>query len=303
MKLITFSHNSNTSTGLWLGDRVLSLPKLVKLAGAAINVDSMLQIIAGGEATLNVIRQLAAEVDTLADACIPASQVTVLSPIPTPLRNIFCVGRNYLDHVKEGYVARGLEVKLPEAPHFFTKATHAMNGPDCAVEIDPRISRRMDYEVELAVIIGKTGKNISRQNAMEHVFGYSICNDVTARDLQKRHEQFFKGKSLDSSFPFGPWIVDAAEIGDPATLELSMFINGEQRQRATVAQLIFDIPTLIESLSAGLTLEAGDILATGTPSGVGFAMDPPQWLADGDVMVCSIDRIGQLRNTVKQVAL
>ncbi len=301
MKFITFSHNSNTSTGLWLDDRVLNLSKAVKHTGAAINVDSMLEIIAGGETTLNAIRQLTADVGKLADACIPASQVTLLSPIPKPLRNIFCVGRNYLDHVKEGYVARGLEVKLPEAPHFFTKATHAMTGPDTVVEIDSNVSRKMDYEVELAVIIGKTGKNIAKENAMQHVFGYSICNDVTARDLQKRHEQFFKGKSLDTSFPFGPWIVDAAEIGDPTTLELSFEINGQERQRARVNQLIFDIPTLIASLSAGLTLEAGDILATGTPSGVGFAMDPPQWLANGDVMVCSIDRIGQLRNTVRQV--
>jgi 2-keto-4-pentenoate hydratase/2-oxohepta-3-ene-1,7-dioic acid hydratase in catechol pathway len=301
MKFITFNYNSSTCTGLWLGERVLNLSRLVKLAGASIDVDSMLQIIAGGEATLSAIRLLTADAGKVADACVPASQVTLLSPIPRPLRNIFCVGRNYLDHVKEGYVARGMEVKLPEAPHFFTKATNAMTGPETIVEIDPQVSRKMDYEVELAVVIGKRGKNISRENALQHVFGYSICNDVTARDLQKRHEQFFKGKSLDTSFPFGPWIVDAAEIGDPTTLELSFTINGQERQRATVAQLIFDIPTLIESLSAGMTLEAGDILATGTPSGVGFAMDPPQWLVDGDIMVASIDRIGQLRNTVKQV--
>lgn len=301
MKLVTFNDGSATGTGLWLGDRVLDLPKAVRQAGAGVDVSSMLQLIAGGEATLNVIRRLETQLSTLADACVPAAQITLLSPIPKPLRNIFCVGRNYLDHVKEGYVARGLEVKLPEAPHFFTKATHAMTGPGTAVEIDPGVSRRMDYEVELAVIIGKRGKNISKENAMSHVFGYSVCNDVTARDLQKRHEQFFKGKSLDTTFPFGPWIVDAAEIGDPSALELSMHINGEERQRAKVAQLIFDIPTLIASLSAGLTLEPGDILATGTPSGVGFAMDPPRWLADGDVMLCSIDRIGQLRNTVRQL--
>lgn len=301
MKLVTFNYNSVVSTGVWLGDRVLDLSQAVRQAGAAVDVSSMLQIIAGGEATLQVIRRLEADLSRFADACIPAAQVTLLSPIPKPLRNIFCVGRNYLDHVKEGYVARGLEVKLPEAPHFFTKATHAMTGPDTLVEIDPNVSRRMDYEVELAVIIGKRGKNISKDNAMSHVFGYSVCNDVTARDLQKRHEQFFKGKSLDTTFPFGPWIVDAAELGDPGSLELTMHINGEERQRATVAQLIFDIPTLIASLSAGLTLEPGDILATGTPSGVGFAMDPPRWLADGDVMLCGIDRIGQLRNTVKQV--
>lgn len=301
MKFVTYQYDTHIAPGLWLGDRVLDLPRLVRQAGMAINVDNMLQIIAGGETTLEMLRQLTADSGSLAEASIPASQVTLLSPIPRPLRNILCVGRNYLDHVKEGYATVGAEIKLPEVPQFFTKATHTMTGPDSTVEFDPRVTRRLDYEVELAVVIGKTGKNIAKENAYEHVFGYSVCNDVSARDLQKRHDQFFKGKSLDTTFPFGPWIVDAGETGDPSTLELSLTVNGQERQRATVAQMIFDIPTLIASLSAGMTLEAGDIIATGTPAGCGFAMEPRQWLADGDVMVAAIDRIGRLRNTVKQV--
>jgi 2-keto-4-pentenoate hydratase/2-oxohepta-3-ene-1,7-dioic acid hydratase in catechol pathway len=183
-------------------------------------------------------------------------------------------------------------------PQFFTKATHAVNAPRGDVRLDPRVTRRFDYEVELAVIIGAGGRDIAREHAWEHVWGYAVANDFTARDLQKRHDQWFKGKSLDSSFPFGPWIVDRDEIGDPATLELSLTVNGEERQRATVAQMIFDIPTLIEALSAGLTLEPGDIISTGTPAGVGFAMNPPRYLAGGDVVVSTIDRIGTLHNRI-----
>ena len=143
--------------------------------------------------------------------------------------------------------------------------------------------------------------HVVEADAYGHVYGYTIANDVTARDLQRRHLQWFKGKSLDTTLPLGPWIVTADEIGDPATLELSITINGEERQRARVSQMIFDIPTIIESLSAGLTLEPGDVIATGTPSGVGFAMTPQQRLKGGDVMVCTIDRIGSLTNTVVEV--
>ena len=149
------------------------------------------------------------------------------------MRNVYCVGRNYLDHVKEGYQATGKDLELPEVPQFFTKATHAVNAPDGDVRLDPGVTRRFDYEVELAVIIGRPGRDIAKERALEHVFGYAVANDFTARDLQRRHQQWFKGKSLDTTFPFGPWIVDAQEIGDPGSLELSLSVNGEERQRAT----------------------------------------------------------------------
>ncbi len=151
------------------------------------------------------------------------------------------------------------------------------------------------------MVIGKTGRDISKERALEHIFGYTIANDVTARDLQRRHEQWFKGKSLDTTLPLGPWIIDKEEIGDPTSLELSLTVNGEERQRAKVSMMIFDIPTIIEFLSAGLTLEAGDVIATGTPSGVGFAMTPPQGLKDGDMVVATIDRIGELVSPIKGV--
>jgi 2-keto-4-pentenoate hydratase/2-oxohepta-3-ene-1,7-dioic acid hydratase in catechol pathway len=229
------------------------------------------------------------------------SSVQLLAPIPRVERNVYCVGRNYFDHVKEGYAARGAAVEMPEVPQFFTKATGAVNAPDGDVRLDPRVTRRFDYEVELAVVIGAPGRDIPRERAFEHVFGYAVGNDFTARDLQKRHQQWFKGKSLDTTFPFGPCIVDREEIGDIATLELSLSVNGEERQRARVSEMMFDIPTLIASLSAGLTLEAGDIISTGTPAGVGFAMEPPRYLAGGDVVVSTIDRIGSLRNRIVEV--
>jgi len=173
-----------------------------------------------------------------------------------------------------------------------------VNAPDGDVRLDPSVTRRFDYEVELAVIIGRPGRDIPKARAFDHVFGYAVANDFTARDLQRRHQQWFKGKSLDTSFPFGPCIVDCEEIGDPSSLELSLTVNGEERQRARVNQMIFDIPTLITLLSAGLTLEAGDVISTGTPAGVGFAMDPPRYLQGGDIVVSTIDRIGSLRNRI-----
>lgn len=301
MKFVSFANNGKVSTGIWLEDTVLDLPAAAIAAGENIDVDTMLNIIAGGVPTLEVITRLVANASRLHGALLPAAAVRLLAPIPRPVRNVLCVGRNYLDHVKEGYAAVNAEFKLPEAPQFFTKATNTMIGPDAAVRLDTRVTRLLDYEVELAVVIGKAGRDIPKEHAFEHVFGYSVCNDISARDLQKKHEQFFKGKSLDTTFPFGPWIIDAAALGDPATLELTLSVNGEERQRARAAQMIFDIPTLIASLSEGMTLECGDIIATGTPSGVGYAMTPRRRLQQGDVMIAAIDRIGELRNRVVDV--
>ena len=222
------------------------------------------------------------------------------APIPQPRKNVFCVGRNYVDHVAEGARAMGLQQKLPEVPQFFTKAPTAINAPGAPVRLDSKLTKLLDYEVELAVVIGTTGRDIAPERAYDHVFGYTIANDVTARDLQRRHDQWFKGKSLDTTLPLGPWIIDKAEIGDPTTLELSLSVNGQERQRSKASLMIFDIPAIIASLSAGMTLEAGDIIATGTPSGVGFAMEPPQGLKDGDIVIARIDRIGELMSPIRE---
>jgi 2-keto-4-pentenoate hydratase/2-oxohepta-3-ene-1,7-dioic acid hydratase in catechol pathway len=296
LKLLTFDRDGSARAGLLLdGDRVLDIA--TSAGDAAVDTSSVETLIAGGAPALALLKRLAAE----GGETVPLASVRLLAPIPRPRKNVFCVGRNYMEHVEEGARAGGFSAKLPEHPQFFTKAPTAVTGPDADVRLDPTVTRRLDYEVELAVIIGPGGRDIPREQALDHVFGYTILNDVTARDLQRRHEQWFKGKSLDTTCPIGPWIVTADEIGDPRTLELSITVNGEERQRAKVSQMIFDLPTLVSTLSAGLTLEPGDIFATGTPSGVGFAMEPPQFLKGGDVVVCTIDRIGTLRNRIVEV--
>ena len=301
MKLLTFRYQGRVGAGLVTANGILDLEAAARLCGERLDLSSVLAIIQGGEDGLSACRRLEARAAQTAAALLPESKVEKLAPLPKLLRNAFCVGRNYLDHVTEGAAAMNREAKLPEAPQFFTKATHALVGPGDDVRLDARLTRRLDYEVELAVVIGRTGRDIPAESAYDYVFGYTIANDVTARDLQRRHEQWFKGKSLDTTLPLGPVIVTKDEIPDPKVLELTMSINGQERQRARVAQMIFDIPTVIASLSAGLTLEPGDVIATGTPSGVGFAMTPPQYLHDGDEMLASIDKIGELRNRVVEV--
>jgi 2-keto-4-pentenoate hydratase/2-oxohepta-3-ene-1,7-dioic acid hydratase in catechol pathway len=301
VKLVTCSEAGRAFTGLWRDGRVLDLAAAGRHVNEAADFGSMLSIIRGGEGALAALQRIAGRSDEFADAWLDADRLRLLAPIPVPVRNVYCVGRNYAEHVKEGYARAGKEARLPEVPQFFTKATGAVNGPDGDVRLDTRLTQLLDYEVELAVVIGRGGRDIAAGDAFEHVFGYTVANDFTARDLQRRHEQWFKGKSLDTTCPLGPCIVDRAEIGDPATLELSLSVNGEERQRGRVAQMIFDIPTIIASLSAGLTLVPGDIISTGTPSGVGYAMDPPRALRDGDLVVACIDRIGELRNRIVEV--
>jgi 2-keto-4-pentenoate hydratase/2-oxohepta-3-ene-1,7-dioic acid hydratase in catechol pathway len=303
MKFISFRYQEQVLVGIVNADSVLNLAAAAKRAGEKLDLSSMLAVIRGGEPALQACERLQERADDAGDALVPLSQVQKLAPIPVLTRNAFCVGRNYLDHITEGANARGMkwDQKLPEAPQFFTKATGALIGPGAEVRLDTKLTQRLDYEVELAVVIGKRGRDIAAGDAYDFVFGYTIANDVTARDLQRRHDQWFKGKSLDTTLPLGPCIVTRDAIGDPGTLELSMSINGQERQRARVDQMIFDIPTIIAQLSAGMTLEPGDIIATGTPSGVGFAMNPPQFLHDGDEMLATIDRIGALRNRVVEV--
>lgn len=301
MKLISYSRGNQVAAGLWLDGNVLDIAAAARQAGIQLDASSVLTLIRGGDASWKALRDLHARAATLKNALVDGSAVQLLAPLATLPRNAFCVGRNYVDHVKEGHAVRGTEVKLPEVPQFFTKATHALNTPTGDIRLDTTLTRILDYEVELAVIIGTGGRDIAREQAMSHIFGYCVANDFTARDLQRRHDQWFKGKSLDSTLPLGPWIVDAEEIGDPTTLELSLTVNGEERQRAKASQMIFDIPTIISSLSAGMTLAPGDVICTGTPSGVGYAMNPPQPLRDGDLVVSRIDRIGELRNRVVKV--
>jgi 2-keto-4-pentenoate hydratase/2-oxohepta-3-ene-1,7-dioic acid hydratase in catechol pathway len=232
---------------------------------------------------------------------VPAAAVRLLAPLPRPARNVLCIGKNYRDHVREVPAISsggGAEAGIPEHPIVFTKAPSSVIGPGAPIPswLDPL--RSTDYEGELAVVIGPGGRAIPRDGAMAHVYGYTILNDVTSRGLQRRHRQWFLGKSLDGFCPMGPAILTADAVADAGQLRVQTRVNGELRQDARVAELIFDIPTLIETLSAAMTLESGDILATGTPAGVGMGFDPPRYLAPGDRVAITIEPIGTLENPV-----
>ena len=262
---------------------------------------TLVDLIAAGEGALAACRQVQAEPERFPAARLALDDLAFLAPIPRTPRNVFCLGRNYLDHIQEDNVSRDKETGIPEHPQFFTKPPSAIVGPGADIRYDERVTKRLDYEVELAVVIGTGGRDIAAGDALRHVFGYTIVNDITARDLQKRHDQWFKGKGLDTFCPMGPHIVTADEIPDPHALRISLDVNGERRQDASTAQMIFRIPETIESLSAGLTLEPGDVIATGTPSGVGYAMNPRRWLKGGDVVACRVEKIGELTNRVAAV--
>lgn len=270
------------------------------VAKAGFPQNSIQSIIEEGDAAVSTLRALAAEAEAGKHADAVIRDPELLAPIPQPRKNVFCVGRNYAEHIAEGDRAQKQNVGVTEHPVYFTKPPTSIVDPDGDVLLFPEVSTSIDYEVELAVIIGKSGRNISKDAAFDHVFGYTILNDISARDIQRRHGgQYFKGKGFDGSCPLGPWIVTADAISDPHNLSIGLTVNGEQRQDGTTADMIFDIPTLIASLSEGMTLEPGDIIATGTPSGVGYAMDPPRFLATGDTVVCTISEIGELRNSVR----
>jgi 2-keto-4-pentenoate hydratase/2-oxohepta-3-ene-1,7-dioic acid hydratase in catechol pathway len=251
------------------------------------------------EGALALIRRLAAgeALPPAAGPRIPLSAVTLEAPIPQPRRNLFCVGRNYRAHAKElaTTVFKDNDKKEDDWPIVFTKLPECVIATGATVRLPHGISDQIDYEAELAVIIGKGAANISASRAMDHVFGYTILNDVTARDVQIRHQQWDLGKSFDTFCPMGPWIVTADELDGRDTV-LRCYVNGELRQEARTTGLIFDIPTLIETCSRGITLYPGDVIATGTPAGVGMGMKPPTYLKSGDFMRIEIDGIGALEN-------
>jgi 2-keto-4-pentenoate hydratase/2-oxohepta-3-ene-1,7-dioic acid hydratase in catechol pathway len=228
------------------------------------------------------------------------SSVQVLAPIPRPRRNVFCVGWNYLEHFEEGKKMRvGPQQEMPAHPTFFTKCAGAVNGPYGRIPLHPGVTGKLDWEVELGVVIGRGGRDIKEADAMKHVFGYTVVNDVSARDVQRQHgQQWFKGKSLDGLCPMGPWIVTADEVRDPGELRVTTRVNGVVKQDSSTRHMYFKIPRIIAELSAGMTLEPGDVISTGTPQGVGHARTPPEFLKAGDLLETEIEGIGLLRNRV-----
>ncbi len=295
MRLATYHANNGPRLGVVRDEQIIDV---AALAGFAQITDMLSLIDQGAEGLARLRQALASASDSALQqqgARHTLGDVRLLAPIPRPRKNIFCMGQNYADHAAE----HGAPV--PEAPILFTKAPTTINHPDAPIIIDPAISAKIDWEVELGVVIGRAGKNIPAAQAFDYVFGYTVVNDISARDLQWRHKQWFKGKSLDGSCPMGPWIVTADEIADPHALSLRLSVNGVVKQNANTRQMIFNLPAIIEALSAGMTLEPGDIIATGTPSGVGDARTPPEYLQPGDVVEAEIESIGTLRNPVTRV--
>lgn len=288
MRLVTFLHNGRQAVGI--ADELLAQ---VSPLPAEIAPD-MLTLIANYD-------RLKDGLAAAAGASLPIADVQLLAPIPRPSRNVFCVGKNYHEHAKEfagsGFDSSAKEV-VPEAPVIFTKPSSTVIGPGASIPnyLDPTDST--DYEGELTLIIGRGGRGITKQDALSHVFGYTIINDVTARTLQHKHRQWFIGKGIDGFCPMGPAILTADEMPDPTKMHLKTYVNGELRQDASVADLIFDIPTLIECISSVITLEPGDLLATGTPAGVGLGFKPPRFLKKGDVVSIDVSGIGRLENPV-----
>jgi len=309
MRFVSFSTPElpDPHLGMVQGDEVLD----VDLASRALHLygfdmlDDLIDSYAQAQEVLHAIMARAAgrrfsEVRAFAEtgAARKLDDVQLAAPIPYPRRNIMCLGLNYADHAQETAALRGRPGDAPDYPIFFTKAPTTINGPFGDIIIDPAVSTEVDWEAELGVIIGKTGKNIRAEDALDYVFGYTVINDVTARDLQSRHKQYFKGKSIDGYCPMGPWIVTADEIPDPQKLAVRLRVSGVTKQDGNTSMMIFSVREIIASLSQGMTLWSGDIIATGTPSGVGFARKPPEYLKPGDVMETEIEGIGMLRNRI-----
>ena len=295
MKLATFSPlaSGQPRPGLVLeGNRIIDIPAAL---GAADDTDTVLGLIRAGNAMLERLRGLAAKPPM---ATVPLADVKLHAPIPRPGRNVFCVGWNYLEHFEEGAKKLHDDRELPTHPVFFSKATTTVNGPFDNVPFDAAISTSMDWEVELGVVIGTGGKNILEADAMRHVWGYSVINDVSWRDIQRRHgNQWHKGKSLDGTCPMGPWIVTADAL-DPADLRVTCRVNGVTKQDSRTRFMYFKLPRLIAELSAGMTLEPGDIISSGTPAGVGYARTPPEFLKPGDLLETEVEGIGVIRNPI-----
>lgn len=291
MKLITYQHDNQVHVGVVVAEAAVD-EAVVELTAVT---PTLLALIKQGPAG----RERAKAAIDVATPTLSLAEVELLAPIPVPERNVMCLGWNYAEHAHESATTRGLEIKeLPQFPIIFTKATTSVNRPFGDVPYSTAVSTEFDYEVELAVVISQQGVNIPREQAMDYVFGYTVLNDISARDLQRNGKQFFKGKSLDGSCPIGPWLVTADEVADPHNLAITCRVNGVTKQDSSTRHMIFDIPAIIEYLSLGMTLLPGDIIATGTPSGVGFARTPPEFLQPGDVVECEIEQIGLIRNQI-----
>jgi len=289
MRLATYVYNDKEQLGVVSenGDSMVSLDGLCPNSSMAELIRNFSPEMA------ERIEAIRAEGET-----IPLNKIVLDSPLPNPPRGIICLGKNYRDHIKEVAKAIDGESEVPEFPIYFSKLVDRSVGTGGIIPSHEGLTDCLDYEVELAIIIGKEGRDIPRDQVEEHIFGYTIINDISVRDVQRKHLQWFRGKSFDGSSPMGPFIVTKEELKFPLELDIKAFVNGEMRQDSNTRELIYDIPRIISEFSMGITLKPGDVIATGTPAGVGMGFTPPRYLKSGDQVDCYIEGIGYLRNTV-----
>lgn len=300
MYLCSFLHNGTEKYGVLTTDkqRVIDLKQAEKdLLHSQELPNSLNKAISSpsSQAKLQEVYQKATHPES---AAIPLEDVELLAPIQFPNRNIFCIGVNYREHAYEFIGTQDDSKAIPQHPIVFSKLPSTVIGPNQGIQSHSQVTNELDYEGELAIVIGKEGTHISKEDAYDYIYGYTIMNDVTARDLQRQHKQWLLGKGLDTHGPMGPFLVTSDDIRDPENLTIETRVNGEVRQKSNTELLIFDIPTIISTISKGITLKPGDIIATGTPKGVGMGFEPPKFLKDGDVVEIEIQSIGVLRNTV-----
>ena len=306
MKLLMFKDGSGRRLGVVRGDRldeVVDLSALTSVLGSQELPADLIGLIDAGGETMNRVRELVSSRKATGGPPVVRAlkELTLLPPLDPPRGDVLAIGRNYEKHAAESARAWGEQVKPPTV---FTKAQTSVTGPFDDIVIDPRVSEKIDWEVELGVVIGRKGANIKADEAMNHVFGYTVINDVSARDIQNNWGgQFFKGKSLDASSPVGPWVVTADEIPDPQALRVSLRVNGEVKQDGNTRDMIYPVSQLIVWLSVGMTLRPGSLIASGTPDGVGFARTPPEFLKPGDLMETEVEGIGRLRNRMVAAAV
>jgi len=297
MYLLTYIYQDVENIGFLSSDKNFVIPadKVFSKMNRT-NPKDMIELI---ENVTNIdIDILNSTLELLSDNFIDLCDIKILAPIPYPKRNVICLGKNYLEHISEVKSLKSVTSDIPSKPIYFSKIAYPAIGQNDNIISHSDVVKELDYEVELAVIIGKKCKNVKKENVEEYIFGYTIANDISARDIQTSHIQWHKGKSFDTFCPLGPYIVHKSNVAFPPDLEIKSFVNGELRQNSNVNKLIFDIPTIISDLTEGITLYPGDIILTGTPAGVGAGFNPPNYLKHGDKIECYIESIGTLVNTV-----
>lgn len=298
MKFVNYIYQGKEKLGVVLENKIISLGDVFECIRETCPLN-MLELIES--CTDEKIKKIEEIISSKNFKRLNLREVKIAPPIPYPKRNVMCLGKNYEEHAKEIKMTKISDNFIPDAPIYFTKIASPAIGHDDEIKFSYDVTNKVDYEAELAVIIGKDGSNIKREEVEDYIFGYTILNDVSARDLQGKHKQWFKGKSLDTFCPMGPYIVYKDEIKFPVELNIKCTINREVRQNSNTKNMIFDIPYIISDLSKGITLKAGDIISTGTPSGVGMGFEPVKLLKDGDVVDCYIEKIGNLVNKVKVI--